>query len=582
MAPMAVSLSGGEGLPEHCFVSMRVGEVRKLGHYKEGETFRFDVKEMPRYVVLDVFEKVGTTRLALKDCALSGPGSDFDVTIESSIDATRKMHLKMKVDTDPSLAEKAVPRSQDTDWAKSYLDSHQVVGLLQGMVHVLLRDKPEDALAFMAAYLKEKKSSAAGADPPTPSAPPAAAAVASMKMEVHLEDIPGLGEEDYPGFPADTCPEVLPDLAKHKNILAEVLRNDPSIYATLRSSRTPGGVTLSRCIKPGIDTLGNAMIKTVGAVAGDMESYETFAPLFDAVVSKLHPRHDLSKGHPTSTLADALAAAAAAAPLDPGRVVGVRVRCRRNLRALPMSPAATPQQRVEVERVLARALGGLPAGAGAGEYFPLSASRSYGPKPRGMGGEDAERLESEGLLFRHPDSVLQLSSGVGRCWPEARGVFVGADGIGAWLNEDDHLQLMAWSKGSNLSAAFARFCEVEAALSASLKANGHEFAHSARLGYLSTCPSHLGTGMEACAMVRLPQLGASTVFRRLCARLKVHARRATGTSENGIWEVSNLERLGSSEVDQVGAVLEGVRTLLAAEDRLASGEEINVEDFIAS
>ena len=59
----------------------------------------------------------------------------------------------------------------------------------------------------------------------------------------------------------------------------------------------------------------------------------------------------------------------------------------------------------------------------AGDYFPLHGSRSYGPKPGGMTHEEEESLRSQGNLFQEPDSTLLLASGMGRHWPDGRGIF---------------------------------------------------------------------------------------------------------------------------------------------------------------
>ena len=58
-----------------------------------------------------------------------------------------------------------------------------------------------------------------------------------------------------------------------------------------------------------------------------------------------------------------------------------------------------------------------------GDYFPLHGSRSYSEKPEGMTLEKEEQLRNNGNLFQEPDSTLLLSSGCGRHWPDARGIF---------------------------------------------------------------------------------------------------------------------------------------------------------------
>ena len=71
-----------------------------------------------------------------------------------------------------------------------------------------------------------------------------------------------------------------------------------------------------------------------------------------------------------------------------------------------------------------------------GDYFPLAGSRSYKDKPTGMSEEKEEQLRSRGNLFQEPDSTLLLSSGCGRHWPDARGIFHNNDeNLFVWVNE---------------------------------------------------------------------------------------------------------------------------------------------------
>ena len=54
-------------------------------------------------------------------------------------------------------------------------------------------------------------------------------------------------------------------------------------------------------------------------------------------------------------------------------------------------------------------------------------SKSYDKQPNGMSEEKEEQLRSNGNLFQEPDSTLLLSSGCGRHWPDARGIFHNED-----------------------------------------------------------------------------------------------------------------------------------------------------------
>ena len=91
------------------------------------------------------------------------------------------------------------------------------------------------------------------------------------------------GNEPTAGFPWKYCPETLPDLSQHNNIMAEVLREKPELYAKYKDAKTSLGVTLAKCIKTGVDNPGHPFIMTVGCVAGDEESYVVFKEFFDQV-----------------------------------------------------------------------------------------------------------------------------------------------------------------------------------------------------------------------------------------------------------------------------------------------------------
>lgn len=414
-----------------------------------------------------------------------------------------------------------------------------------------------------------------------PQAPPAVAACDATMAD--FASVPGLGDADYPGFSAESCPDELPSLKNHCSIMAEVLRQDETIYTKLKALKTRLGVPFARCVKPGFDNCGHTMIKTVGAVAGDAECYELFAPFFDAVIQRRLPGIALDRGHCSDTSCEKVSAAT----MDPsGRyVLNVRARVSRNLEGLRFPPAISRDERRESERVLVKALVQLAeGGTNIGEYFPLACSNSYVPKPGGMNSEEEAALRSEGLLFQEPDAALMLASGVGRHWPEARGVFVArSQSLAAWINEEDHFRLAAMETGADLRGVFSRLFLAEAEVGRSVEAENHKFAFNGRLGFLSTCPSKIGTGLQVEVLVKLPLLSADPGFRPLCRRLSLQARVAAFENgvgiNNGAWDVSNLVRLGSSEVEQVNLVIDGVRQLVDLEMKLTSGEQVELANI---
>jgi creatine kinase len=258
--------------------------------------------------------------------------------------------------------------------------------------------------------------------------------------------MPGLGDAPYPGFPTDSAPDQMPDLYNHHSIMADVLKQNPSIYAQLKNKRTKMGVTFAACVKTGMDNKGSPMLKTVGMTAGDEESYDVFKMLFDPVISIRHGGYAPDARHPTDLDASKLSSKS----IDPSGkyAISVRVRSGRSLRGLRLPPSCTMLERREVERVVAKSLLKMQNGM-KGDYYPLAGSESYIPKPGGMTYANETAMREENLHFEEPDSSLLLSSGMGRHWPDGRGIFANdASTLIVWANEEDHTRIisMRWGR----------------------------------------------------------------------------------------------------------------------------------------
>ena len=101
------------------------------------------------------------------------------------------------------------------------------------------------------------------------------------------------------------------------------------------------------------------------------------------------------------------------------------------------------------------------------------------------------------------DSFL-LEAGIAAHWPHGRGCYVSEDkGFIIWVGEEDHLRIMCMKKGSVLNEVFDR---LKGALDVINGIDGLEFAQSADYGYVTSCPTNLGTGMRASLHIPLPNL----------------------------------------------------------------------------
>jgi len=381
-----------------------------------------------------------------------------------------------------------------------------------------------------------------------------------------FEKLPGLADQEYPGFSTDGCPNEMPDLSKHFSIAADVLKKNTSLWATLKDAKTKSGVTFAKCIKPGMDNKGHPMIKTVGVVAGDEESYTTFGDLFDRVIDIRHGGWKADAKHPTnlewSEVSDEM--------MDSSHVVASQILVARNVRGIQLPPSITKDERRKLESMLDVALKRLPSDL-SGQYFPLGFSNSYKAKPQGMSEAEEDKLLANGYLFEDPDSSLLLSTGMGRHWPDGRGVFLtnGStkdSGFCVWVSEEDHIRLQSKVPGGQIKQCFAKLCAVDKEIDKHLRQEGYEYMHNSHHGFITTCPSNIGTTMRASVTVNVPLLGEQMGVKEILKSLKLVAKE--DPNKAGFFAISTKILLGQSEVDSINNLIEGVKRIVEKEMEL--------------
>ena len=116
------------------------------------------------------------------------------------------------------------------------------------------------------------------------------------------------------------------------------------------------------------------------------------------------------------------------------------------------------------------------------------------------------------------------------------------------VNEEDHLRMQAIRTGLNLRGAYEALAGVDDVL-----AGEFEFAFDPSLGYLTTCPTNLGTGLRASVMLHLPGLVLSDQIGQVLQAvtkigLAVRGLFGEGTESLGnLFQISNQSTLGESE-----------------------------------
>ena len=115
--------------------------------------------------------------------------------------------------------------------------------------------------------------------------------------------------------------------------------------------------------------------------------------------------------------------------------------------------------------------------------------------------EERQQLIDDHFLFKPDDKYLE-AYGLFRDWPEGRGIFHNdAKTFLIWVNEEDELRIISMQKGSNIGEVFERLSRAAAKIEEEAK-----FVKNDHLGYITTCPTNLGTGLRASVHIKLPKL----------------------------------------------------------------------------
>lgn len=120
--------------------------------------------------------------------------------------------------------------------------------------------------------------------------------------------------------------------------------------------------------------------------------------------------------------------------------------------------------------------------------------------------------------------------------------------ISIMLNEEDHFRLQCILSGFNLSGAFKKINQIDAVLMDQL-----DIAYDDKLGFLTSCPTNLGTAMRASVMVFLPGLTLTSRLNKVIdtvQRLGVVVRGAYGESSQAVgffYQISNQSSFGYTE-----------------------------------
>lgn len=158
------------------------------------------------------------------------------------------------------------------------------------------------------------------------------------------------------------------------------------------------------------------------------------------------------------------------------------------------------------------------------------------------------------------------------------------ESISIMINEEDHIRLQVIKSGLSLEDTYDIADKLDTLLDENL-----DFAFDERLGYLTQCPTNLGTGMRASVMLHLPALEKSRAVGRIAGNLSklgltIRGAHGEGTEPNGaLYQLSNQVTLGISEKAAIENLKNITMQLISQENqartRLCSS--IDIQDAIS-
>lgn len=211
-------------------------------------------------------------------------------------------------------------------------------------------------------------------------------------------------------------------------------------------------------------------------------------------------------------------------------VLSSRIRLARNIKNIPFPDKLTNEEAKDVIKLIENAL-----------YTSSVMKSSFNTIKL----KDVSNIENEALLYKHLISKKLISN------KEKSALMINEDEtISLMINEEDHLRIQCITAGFNLMDAYENANNIDNLIEESL-----DFAFDETLGYLTSCPTNIGTGMRASVMIHLPALSMTKKMAGVSSAISQVGMTVRGLygegskAESNIYQISNQITLGLSEQD---------------------------------
>ena len=339
-----------------------------------------------------------------------------------------------------------------------------------------------------------------------------------------------------------------------------------------------------QCVRTGIDNPDSGM----GCYAMKPGDFTTFKPFFSKVIGDYHKKDpECALTHVNDWDASAVGEGGV---LDLSKLglkeeLSMRVRVGRNLTAFSLPGAMDQAERVAFEKRMLAAFDALTAKFG-GSINSITPEFGDGEaNPNFIDDAKYKELVDRHIMFKDMDADPYLkSAGISSDWPYGRGCWMSEDSKKIiWFGEEDQLRIMVMKKGFLINEVFSELKEL---LDTVESIDGIDFAKDEQYGYVTSCPTNLGTGMRASVHVKLPNLtadgtdkGAKAVAGPLGLSVRGTGGEHTPIGKDGTVDISPRARLFIKEAEIIAALYDGLSKLLAAEEAAgAAGGEAPAEE----
>lgn len=245
-------------------------------------------------------------------------------------------------------------------------------------------------------------------------------------------------------------------------------------------------------------------------------------------------------------------------------IISSRIRLARNLDGIPFPAGLDDERAKAVIKMVANSL--------SKEELPLN-FKNYVMR-------ELPPLERQFLVERHmisPGLSKNISSGA---------AIISSDGIvSIMVNEEDHIRIQTILPGLQIKKAWELASKIDDVLEKSL-----DYSYDENWGYLTSCPTNVGTGMRASVMVHLPALNITGNINKILQAvthigLTIRGLYGEGTEIVGnIFQISNQITLGRSE-EEIADNLTAVTSQIIDKEKearklLLDNNRIQIEDRI--